>query len=170
MCWGIYLVADRPLPEIGESDPDFPAFAVRQVEDDRTAKVRQATGAQHVYSAASWQGCGCGFSYETDAVFKDRLASVADEPALERLFRANRAAELASVRSLSRYVGQAASDGVLAVYAVDESHVGCEPTVRQSVSPSFFGGSSFDFGDGAAMFEPTGLYEVEGPHPELRAV
>ena len=166
MCWGVYIVTDRSLLEVPEGDPRFPAFTVREVEDERAAEVRRVTGLARVYYASSWQGCGCGFSYETDAEFREQLAGVEGEPALERLYRENRTAELASVRSLSRYVEAA---GPLVIYAVDESRVGAKPTVRRVVEPSFFGGPSFNFGDGLGMFEPTGLYEI-GAQPGRRAV
>ncbi len=168
MCWGVYIVAERPLAEV-EDDARFPAFALRAVEGDVADAVRHATGAEHVYYASSWQGCGCGFSYETEAEFEGHLAGAQDEPALERVYRENRSSELASVQSLSRYVAEASKVGPLAVYAVDESKVGAEPTLRLPVEPGFFGGPSFDFGDGAAMFEPTGLYEIAA-RPERRAV
>jgi hypothetical protein len=169
MCWGIYIVADRPLPEV-EDNPHFPEFAVREVEDERAEKVRRATGAEWAYYASSWQGCGCGFSYDSVAEHERHLAKAQGEPALEKLHRENRAAELASVGSLSRYARQAAADGPLAVYAVDERQVGREPSIRQLVTPSFFGGPEFSFGNGSAMFEPTGLYEMKASSPLHRAL
>ncbi|GAB5536744.1 MAG: hypothetical protein Rubg2KO_29930 [Rubricoccaceae bacterium] len=163
MCWGIYVVADRPLPEVESGNAQFPQFALRQLDGDSADLVRRATERRHVYYASSWQGCGCGFAYGTESEHKEKLAFTEGEPVLEQITRDDRTSALASVDSLSRYLAQVVVDGQVSVYVVDESDIGRQPSARKEVEPSFFGGTAFDFGDGSAMFEPTSLFEIKAP-------
>lgn len=64
MCHALYLATDESLPTVPAADAEGPFF-VRELESKNDRQVVGKFSKRHVYYAASWQGCGCGWYPET---------------------------------------------------------------------------------------------------------
>jgi hypothetical protein len=162
MCKVVYFVADRRLPDVVSPksrvgvqgmDP-LPTFSVRAFDGPERERVCAIAGGGYVHIASSWQGCGCGFGYESSHEFD---ASLEGAPADVRATAAEaREARKASVASLADYLEQVVCDGPVTVYVAYAGGEGRRPLVReQQVLPSHFGGDSF-------WFQEDELYDVTG--------
>ena len=76
MCRICYLGSSKSLPLI-DKNGNYPGFAVTQLEDEDILKsVQQVLDFPLVYILHSWQGCGCGFTYENRNELITDLSSV----------------------------------------------------------------------------------------------
>lgn len=64
MCHALYLGTDESLSTVHTADAEGPFF-VRELESKYDRQVIDKFSKPHVYYAASWQGCGCGWYPET---------------------------------------------------------------------------------------------------------
>lgn len=60
MCYALYLGTDEPLPTMLPGDADN-RFHLETLEEHRAPGVMERFSKPHVYYAASWQDCGCGW-------------------------------------------------------------------------------------------------------------
>jgi hypothetical protein len=141
MCVMVYLASDRSLPEI-DWNPDAPGFHASATIELRAEHVRKRFSKPFVYYLGAHEGCGCGFSYETDESLQDLYGK--DPSYLAKVITGNEQCR-ENVRRLREYVSAAAEDGAVELYTVWAGDEGREPTERLSVTPSYFGGDSFGF-------------------------
>jgi hypothetical protein len=152
MCKIVYLVADRPLPEVTSECCDVPVlgreplpnYAVRAFDGPERERVCAIAGGDFAYVAQSWEGCGCGFGYEGSGEFE---ASLEGAPAdVRATCRKRREAGIASVAALSAYLRQAVHKGLVTVYVAYAGGEGRRPlSSERRVTPGHFGGDAFWF-------------------------
>ena len=139
MCWFVYITADQPLPL---PEPTAP-FRVAACTAEQERGVRAVAPSRYILAAYSWQGCGCGFSYESDAELAAGLAEITWEP--------GRATEVEwqksgreSVAALRAYLaGACRVAGPLRVYVVWAGEEGRVLPREAAVTPAHFGGDGF---------------------------
>jgi hypothetical protein len=141
MCRFVYVTAERALPPL---DPT-PVFRLTPCEAEQAELVRSVAPGRFIICAQSWQGCGCGFCYESNA---EVVASLAEIPEEETAVRATvkewRESGMASVAALREYLIEAVRvSGPLRLYVVWAGEEGKIPQRTEVVTPGYFGGDAF---------------------------
>ncbi|MEP7212945.1 MAG: hypothetical protein ABI791_07710 [Acidobacteriota bacterium] len=148
MCTAVYIAANNPLPLIEWQEKVTP-FCVTGVAEDEQGVKKHFTK-PHIVYAGSFEGCGCGFYYDSDPIDPD------DEYEKER-----DAMSRESVRQLSSYLREAVKGGTVEMFVCWESEQANEPSRSFRVTPDFFGGDEFFFGpDDDTSFEETTFFTV----------
>ncbi|HEV2802074.1 MAG TPA: hypothetical protein VGW12_16485 [Pyrinomonadaceae bacterium] len=126
----VYIAADEPLPLI-EWQENVSVFCVTKLSEGEK-RVHRQFSRPFVYYLGSYEGCGCGFSYD-------------DEPVEDEDDRRRDAAARESVRQLSKYLSDVVRRGSVEMYACWDGDQEAEPEERLEVRPDFFGGETFAF-------------------------
>jgi hypothetical protein len=105
-------------------------------------RVRAVAPGQNVLTATSWQGCGCGFWYESRA----ELAAIPEgEPARATAIDWQENGR-GSVTALRDYLWEACRVvGSVRVYVTWAGEEGCPPQSEMVVTPNAFDGDGFRF-------------------------
>lgn len=130
MCTVVFIAANNPLPLI-EWDENAPSFYVSQITQAEDW-VQEHLTKPFIYSLGSYTGCACGFDYGLKG-FKNDEDKECDLKARE------------SVRRLAKYLSEALQHGSVEMFANDGSEWDFELMERVTVTPSYFGGDSFNF-------------------------
>lgn len=146
MCWMVYIGSDRALPLVGENDAAYPKFGVTPVEGETADAVRAVLELPFIYYAASWQGCGCGFTYVPEAEYQADIQQNEPWPEFQDILREYQEEGRASVGSLMRYLTCVSQEQTVKLYVVWAGEEGAVPELRERVSPDYFGGDGFGFG------------------------
>jgi hypothetical protein len=144
MCRFVYITADEPLPT-----PEPTAlFRLVPCEAEQEGRVRSVAPARFVLTAYSWQGCGCGFCYESDEELAAGLAEMPEgEPARSTAIDWQEKGR-GSVAALRAYLAEACRlVRPLRVYVVWAGEEGQPPQREVVVTPDYFGGDGFCLGD-----------------------
>lgn len=173
MCLQLFLLASHRLPTVedGPDYPELSITAV--AAGNRVSEaIQHITPAPFVYAVRPSEHCGCFFCFENRVDFEARmaevegtLASAVDRqqeegywqhatPALLRQLHKHESTYVAiqewiwwqgynSVTALARYLSKHLGDTPIALYVAWENDEGKSLQTRQTIRPSFFGGSSF---------------------------
>ena len=128
----VYLAADNPLPLI-EWQENITPFCVTELSENEQIVKKQFTKPFIVY-AGSFEGCSCGFSYD------DEPCEDEDDTRRDTLARE-------SVKQLSEYLSNVVKKGSVEIFACWDGDQSVEPEVRIVVTPSYFSGNEFAFGE-----------------------
>jgi hypothetical protein len=128
----IYVAADNPLPMI-EWQENVTPFSVVELSEDEKRVIRQFTKPFVAY-VGSYEGCGCGFSYD-DSPIEDE-----DDARQDALSRE-------SLKQLSEYLSNLVKSGSVELFACWDGDQEAEPEEKLTVTPDFFGGETFAFGE-----------------------
>jgi hypothetical protein len=151
MCKIAYIVADRPLPEFRAHPSRFaprhgieplPVLTVEALTDGPKELVAAIAGGEFVYVANSWEGCGCGFAYESSAEFEASLTGA--PPDVRDNCTKMREECRQSVAALAEYLREVTRGGPVTLYVAQAGAEG-RRTLRaeQTVSSAHFGGEEF---------------------------
>ena len=135
MCMMAYIAADSPL-EFIRWDENRPAFCVTELTEDDISVKKQFTKPFVGYLGAQ-TGCSCGFTYSEDQLL---LENNDDD-------RKEYAQSQESVRRLSEYLHGLVEFGSVEIFASWDGDQESEPIERLDVTPEYFGGAEFAFGE-----------------------
>lgn len=76
MCIAVYIGANRELPFIKVEDGTYTTFHVEIAHN--AAEFQNILAASYIYYAGSFEGCGCGFKYESRAELEQQLTRTKD--------------------------------------------------------------------------------------------
>src|SRR5262245_32171358 len=140
MCRFVYITADRPLP----TPAPTPLFRLAPCEVEQERRVRSVAPGRYVLTAYSWQGCGCGFSYESADELAAGLVGIPEgEPARATAIEWREKGR-GSVAALRAYLAEAYRvAGPLQLYVVWAGDEGQPPHREAIVTPDYFGGDGF---------------------------
>ncbi len=126
----IYIAADNPLPTI-EWQENITPFWVSELSEDEKRVEKQFTKPFVAY-AGSYEGCGCGFTYDDEPIEDD------DDARRDKLSRE-------SVKQFSEYLSNLVKNGSVELFACWDGDQEAEPEEKLTVTPDYFGGEEFAF-------------------------
>jgi hypothetical protein len=168
MCRFVYITADRPLP----TPEPTPLFRLAACDGEQVERVRSVALGRSILAAYSWQGCGCGFCYESGAELAAGLAEIPEgEPARATAaeWRENGRGSVAALRA---YLSEACRVGPLGLYVAWAGEEGQRPHREAVVTPDDFGGDAFCLREGE-LFTAAGSAERHaepGAAPDRRGM
>ena len=141
MCYMFYIAANRTLPTVHQIER-YPDLTVSEARKDVARKIRSRIHASHIYYAASWQGCSCGFCYEDRDELETTLTQIPDET-VRTTGRTDWQAGYNSVTSLARYLADNLVHGPFYLYVAWAGYEGKPIKAEVTIVPTYFGGRSF---------------------------
>jgi hypothetical protein len=132
MCTELFIASDRPLPIVCWQHEE-PSFHMREI-DEVDHWVKPHLSKPFAYSVGSHLGCACGFMYG----FRDIKSEEEQQDESDAI---------QSVRRLSEYLNRVVQDGAVEVLTFDGANWDDEATERKLISPSYFGGETFNIED-----------------------
>ncbi|OPZ87863.1 MAG: hypothetical protein BWY76_00255 [bacterium ADurb.Bin429] len=141
MCYLLYLGADRELPTIEQDDPNSPAFFVI-AESSPSTQLRKHLQSTYIYYIGSYEGCGCGFCYESSTELDALLISMMPDK-MKQEEREDRQACISSVDSLRNYLTSVTQYGPVKLLVTWCGPGRQPPHHVTTVTPDHFGGDQF---------------------------
>ena len=126
----VYIAAYNPLPLV-EWQENVTPFCVSELSEDEKRVLKQFTK-PHVAYVGSYEGCSCGFSYDSSPIEDE------DDERQDALSRE-------SVRQLSQYLSKLVEEGNVEMFACWDGDQEANAEERLVVTPSYFGGEEFSF-------------------------
>jgi hypothetical protein len=126
----IYIAADNPLPII-EWQENVTPFCVSELSEDEKRVIKQFTKPFVAYTG-SYEGCGCGFTYDDEPIEDE------DDARRDKLSRE-------SVKQFSEYLSNLVKNGSVELFACWDGDQETKPEKKLTVTPDYLGGEEFAF-------------------------
>lgn len=150
MCYMFYIGANHVIPTF-ETSLQYPEIRVAITNKQIKKQLKDKFDTKYIYFVGSWQGCGCGFSYEEEVTLEETLAHIPDKDTIEHARRV-RERGVASVQSLSNLLAAHAGVETILLYVTWAGDEHKQVQHRKYVAPSYFGGVEFTSPEEGTMF------------------